>query len=249
MDPEQLYDEQAGRWRRREPNSLSDFTGRPAVFELCGDVSGLEVLDVGCGEGYCARELKGRGAGRTLGIELSSEMVELARTQERELGQGIEYRQGDVRQLDVEASSFDLVIAVFVFNYLSADDTTQALRQMRRALRPGGAAVFAVPHPAFPFMRDPAPPFFFDFSGRGYFSARDVRNEGEIHCLDGTQLGVQMVHKTFEDYFGCLRDAGFQSLPELRELRVRPEHLDQHPDFMGPLVDLPLHLAFRILKE
>ena len=61
-DTARLYDAHAGRWRRRGPSSLSDFTGRPPVFELCGDVTGLDVLDLGSGEGYCSRELASRGA-------------------------------------------------------------------------------------------------------------------------------------------------------------------------------------------
>ena len=37
-DTREMYDSNAHKWARREPNSLSDFTGRPRVFELCGDV-------------------------------------------------------------------------------------------------------------------------------------------------------------------------------------------------------------------
>ena len=44
MDTETLYDANAGKWERRAPSSLSDFTGRPAVFELCGDVVGLDAV-------------------------------------------------------------------------------------------------------------------------------------------------------------------------------------------------------------
>lgn len=33
-----IYNENAHLWERREPNSLSDFTGRPPVFDLCSDV-------------------------------------------------------------------------------------------------------------------------------------------------------------------------------------------------------------------
>lgn len=249
MDTGELYDEHAGRWQRREPSSLSDFTGRPPVFEFCGDVGGLDVLDLGCGEGYCSRELAGRGAGTVTGVELSAEMVELAKAQESELGQGITYRQGDVTALEDADASYDLAVGVFVYNYVDVAGMRASFREVHRVLRPGGRFVFSVPHPSFGFLRREAtPPFHFDVEGRGYFSGRDAQFQGEIHRRDGTALPVQMVHKTFSDYFAGLRDAGFTAMPELEELHVLPEHLELDPEFFGPVADLPLHAAFRVRR-
>jgi SAM-dependent methyltransferase len=248
-DARALYDRHASRWQRREPSSLSDFTGRPAVFELCGDVSGLDVIDLGCGEGYCSRELAGRGARSVTGVELSGEMVQLARAQEGELRQGITYRQGDVTRLDDADASYDLAVGVFVYNYVTAGEMLASFREVRRVLRPGARFVFAVPHPAFAFVRkDCTPPFYFAVKDAGYFSGRDVRFQGEIRRRDGTALPVQMVHKTFGDYFDALRVAGFAGMPEIRELRVLPEHLALDPGFFSPVADLPLHLAVRVLS-
>jgi SAM-dependent methyltransferase len=244
-----LYDKHASRWQRRKPSSLSDFTGRPAVFDLCGDVSGLDILDLGCGEGYCSRELAGRGARSVTGVELSAEMVQLARAQEDELKQGITYRQGDVTRLEDADASYDLAVGVFVYNYVTAGQMLASFREARRVLRPGARFVFAVPHPSFAFIRkDRAPPFYFDVADAGYFSGRDVRFQGEIRRRDGTALPVQMVHKTLGDYFDALRAAGFSAMPEVRELRVLPEHLALDPGFFSPVADVPLHLAIRVVR-
>lgn len=244
-----LYDKHASRWQRREPSSLSDFTGRPAVFELCGDVAGLDVIDLGCGEGYCSRELAGRGARSVTGVELSAEMVQLARTQESELRQGITYRQGDVTRLEDADARYDLAVGVFVYNYVTVEQMRASFREVHRVLRPGGRFVFAVPHPAFAFVRkDRGPPFYFDVGDAGYFSGRDARFQGEIRRRDGTALPVQMVHKTLGDYFDALRATGFTAMPELRELRVLPEHLELDAGFFSPVADLPLHLAIRVSR-
>lgn len=249
VDTGQLYDEHAARWRRREPSSLSDFTGRPPVFELCGDVAGLAILDLGCGEGYCSRELAGRGAGSVTGVELSSEMVELAKSQEAELGQGIVYRQGDVTALEDADGSYDMAVGVFVYNYVDTAQMQASFREVYRVLRPGGSFVFSVPHPALGWIRtERERPFFFDVEGTGYFSGRDRQFQGEIYRRSGEALPVQMVHKTFGDYFDGLRQAGFDRLPEVRELAVRPEHLELDPEFFGPVRDQPLHVAFRIRR-
>ena len=107
--------------------------------------------------------------------------------------------------------------------------------------------VFSVPHPAFAYVRRTnAAPFFFDVGSSGYFSGRNHQFQGEIHRRDGSALPVQMIHKTFADYFEALGDAGFTALPEVRELAVRPEHLELDPAFFGPVADVPLHAAFRV---
>lgn len=249
VDTGKLYDEHASRWRRREPSSLSDFTGRPPVFDLCGSVEGLEIIDLGCGEGYCTRELASRGARSITGVELSQEMVDIAREQEAELRQGITYRQGDVTALDDADATYDLAVGVFVYNYVSIAQMLASFREVFRVLRAGGHFVFAVPHPAFSFIRrEHAPPFFFDVGGSGYFSGRDTQFQGEIHRRTGVALPVQMVHKTIGDYLDGLRAAGFTSMPQVRELGVKREHLDLDAAFFQPVADLPLHMAFRVAR-
>lgn len=251
MDTRSLYDDNAAKWARNKPSSLSDFTGRPAVFELCGDVTALDVLDLGCGEGYCSRELMRRGAGSMLGIELSAEMVDIARQQEARLDQGIEYQQGNAVALPgVPSAGFDLVTAVFLYNYLTAEQMQASFAEVYRVLRDGGAFVFSVPHPALGFIRTQhAAPFYFDTLDAGYFSGTDRQFQGEIWRRDGTRLPVQMVHKTLSHYFEALGQAGFSCLPEIRELGVRQEHMALDPDFFGPVQDIPLHLAVRIRKR
>jgi SAM-dependent methyltransferase len=246
MKTEALYDQNAALWSRSKPNSISDFTGRPAIFDLCGSVEGQRVLDLGCGEGYCSREMASRGACEIVGIDLSQNMIELAQKREQELGQGIRYEKGDVVALDWADGCFDLVLGVFVFSYMRAEPMSRAFAEARRVLTPGGRFVFAVPHPSLPFVREQKPPFFFDTGQLGYFSARDVRHEGRIGCVDGTSLPVQMVHKPLEDFFDALAKAGFSRLPIVRELRALDAHLEAHPELFAPLLDVPLHLAIRI---
>ena len=249
VNTSELYDEHAARWQRREPSSLSDFTGRPAVFDLCGDVTGLDIIDLGCGEGYCARELASRGAGSITGVELSDEMVQLAQAQDAELGHGIHFRQGDITRLTDADASFDLALGVFVYNYVDTEQMLASFREVHRVLRPGGHFVFSVPHPAFAYIRtEQQPPFYFDVSGSGYFSGRNVQHQGAIYRRDGTALPVQKIHKTFSDYFDALAAAGFGALPQVQELQVLPEHLELDPGFFGAVADLPLHMAFRIRR-
>lgn len=248
MDTQQVYNDNAGKWLRLEPSSLSDFTARPLVFEACGDVKGRSVLDIGCGEGYCARELKRRGAGDCLGIDLSEQMIQAARLQEVQDHFGIEFQACNVVQFQ-PARQYDLCIAVFLFNYLRVEEMRQVFAMVYQALEPGGEFVFSVPHPFFPFVRkQQTAPFYFSAEGKNYFADINEQFEGEIWKRGGEPLHVQCVHKTFSDYFEGLRSAGFSTLPQVQELTVTPELAARDEDFFGPLLNEPLHVLFKISK-
>ncbi len=248
FNTEQIYNDNAKKWLRMEPSSLSDFTARPLVFDACGELNGRSVLDIGCGEGYCARELKRRGAGDYLGLDLSTEMIAAATAQEAKERLGIEYKACNV--LDYQPDRhFDLCIAVFLFNYLKVADMQKVFAMAYEALSPQGTFIFSVPHPFFPFVRsEQAPPFYFSSEGKNYFTDVDQQLEGEIWKRDGEPLHVQCVHKTFSDYFTSLRKAGFSKMPEVTELSVTPELVELDEAFFSPLQNEPLHVLFRIEK-
>ena len=206
------------------------------------------VLDLGCGEGYCARELKRRGAGDYLGVDLSAEMIQAAKIQEGNDKYDIEYIHENV--IDFKPNrQFDLCIAVFLFNYLSVEEMQTVFTNVYQALLPQGQFVFSVPHPFFPFVRSQQhPPFYFDGNDKNYFADINQQLEGEIWKRDGVPLHVQCVHKSFQNYFDSLKLAGFESLPNLTELTVTPSLVEVDPGFFGPLLNVPLHLLFKIEK-
>lgn len=248
MDTEKVYNDNAEKWLRLEPSSLSDFTARPYVFEACGALNSRSVLDIGCGEGYCARELKRRGAGDYLAVDLSSQMIEAAQVQEAKDQYGIEYRACNVLEFTPDRQ-FDLCIAVFMFNYLRVEEMQRVFSMVYDSLVPQGQFIFSVPHPFFPFVHTAqSAPFYFSATGKNYFADVDQQFEGEIWKRSGEPLHVQCVHKTFGDYFNGLRQAGFSGMPELKELTVTSELAAQDETFFAPLLNEPLHVLFKISK-
>lgn len=244
----ELYNRSASDWKRTEPILLSDFTARPFVLSWCEPISGQRVLDLGCGEGYIARQLKKRGAAHVEGIDISQEMIAGAIAAEEAEPMGIRYQVCDASQPSgFDDDEFDLVVAVFLFNYVNREQMTSIMKEVLRILRSGGRFIFSVPHPCFAFLHDEQPPFYFQRDGAGYFSARDELFEGRIWRRDGTNVPVRCVHKTLDDYFDALASAGFTSLPAVRELYPQPEHLEMDPEFFVPLKDKPLHMAFQIM--
>ncbi|MDR9898760.1 class I SAM-dependent methyltransferase [Aetokthonos hydrillicola Thurmond2011] len=225
---------------------LSDFTARPVVLEMCEPVAGLRVLDLGCGEGYCSRELSRRGAAQVYGIDISENMIAAASEQELKDGLGIHYEVGNATNLKQFGDrEIDLVISVFVFSYLTIAQTQESMAEVRRVLSPGGRFLLCIPHPCFPYIREPAYPLYFQ-TGDGYFSKRDQLFPGRMWKKDGSWVDVQLLHKTLEDYFDALKRAGFDTMPTLKELRVTSEHIALDQSFFGPLIDLPLHLVIQV---
>ena len=98
------------------------------------------VLDLCCGQGRHSVALAKTGLNVT-GVDLSEEMLEIARSNADEIGLGITLQQADMRRLPNEFSGkFDAVINMFSsFGYLESEsDDQQVLHQIARCLKPGG---------------------------------------------------------------------------------------------------------------
>jgi SAM-dependent methyltransferase len=96
----------------------------------------IRILDAGCGSGRNMVELAHRGT--VTGIELSGASVEKARR--RGCGEVIE---GSVLEMPFADQSFDLAVSLDVIEHL--EDDLGALRELRRAVAPGGALLVTVP--------------------------------------------------------------------------------------------------------
>jgi SAM-dependent methyltransferase len=100
---------------------------------------GLRVADIGTGTGILAIELARLGA-RVIAVDNSPRMLASAREKiEREGLQGVELREGEAHQLPIEDASLDGAFAHMVLHYLPAPG--EAIREMARTVRPGGAVV------------------------------------------------------------------------------------------------------------
>ncbi|WP_250634562.1 class I SAM-dependent methyltransferase [Pinirhizobacter soli] len=116
---------------------------------LLGDVTGLTVLDLACGHGDFSRRIHQQGAHRVTGVDISPEMIRLAKAQSLVSGDDIHFEVGDVRALP-RLGQFDVVSAAWLFNY--AEDTAQLadmFASVARNLKPGGRLVAYTVNPDF----------------------------------------------------------------------------------------------------
>lgn len=116
------------------------------------DLSGLRLLDAGCGTGALAVAAAQRGA-EVLAIDLSPTLVALARERQPPLdGPGrLEFRSGDM--LDPALGEFDYVVGMDSLIHYEAVDAVAVLGQLAPRTRRALLFTYAPSHPGLQLMK------------------------------------------------------------------------------------------------
>ena len=101
-------------------------------------LSGLRVLDVGCGGGILSEALAERGAS-VLGIDLAESALQAAEA--HRAGQAVEYRLESSRETAARGEVFDVVTCMEMLEHVA--DPAAVLRDIHALLKPGGWAFFS----------------------------------------------------------------------------------------------------------
>ena len=96
------------------------------------------VVDFGCGPGYYTIEIA-RRAKRTIGVDVSKEMLEKARRAATKTGVTIDFLESNGETIELPSNSVDLILLVHVYHELP--DKEKALVEFRRILKSGGRVV------------------------------------------------------------------------------------------------------------
>lgn len=131
----EYFDQIANRWDEMRRRFFGEGVRRAAIA-AAGIGPGAVVADVGTGTGFLAEAALDAGA-RVIGVDNSDGM--LAQVSTRFAGRPFEARQGDVGALPLATGEADVVLANMVLHH--APDPPAAIREMARALKPGGALV------------------------------------------------------------------------------------------------------------
>jgi len=126
----------AAEWDRIRKLHVADAAVEKAIRAALADRPFRSLLDLGTGTGRML-ELFGPEIERGLGLDLSREMLALARARLDRAGlKHCSVRQGDIYDLAVPKDSFDVVIIHQVLHFL--DDSARAIAEAARVLRPQG---------------------------------------------------------------------------------------------------------------
>jgi len=174
---------------------------------------GMAVLDCGCGPGTVTVDIAQRlGEGTAVGLDLDGSQVGLGRELAQRRGcSNVNFRQGDVYHLPFEDATFDTVFSHALFEHLS--EPLRAMRELRRVLKPGAAAVVCTPDWGS-FLYSPATPPLLA-AVRAYCELQN-RNGGDV-CI-GHKLLDYARQAGFERVRASARYENYQPLSVIGDL-------------------------------
>lgn len=217
------YDPIAESYVRAKQHPWRHFIEHYRMTNLIGDPQGKDILDLACGDGPFTRWARSNGSARTVGIDLSGRMIDLAMARENEARQGIEYFVGDARELP-DLGQFDLVTAAYLLNYArDTRDLRSMLSGVARSLRPGGRFVTANANPFFDYATAP------DFRKYGFLASAEMPFlEGSpitwTFLLDDGPIEVENYHLSPATHETVLKECGFREIcwhtPEVSPLGI-----------------------------
>ncbi|WP_035844348.1 class I SAM-dependent methyltransferase [Kitasatospora azatica] len=208
----QQYDEIGEAFEGFKSLPLIRFGEVPSFLGMVGEVRGKSVLDLACGTGFYSREVKRRGATEVFGVDISGEMIAVAREIERRDPLGLSYEVGDVAELRPLDRRFDIALAVQCLNYAEDIAAMQRMcRNVHQNLVPGGEF--------FVFAQNPD--YRFDCPSLDKYGFRCEPTGEEIEVgprvrvtalLDPQPISIVGAAPRREVYEESLRGAGFSEL-------------------------------------
>jgi SAM-dependent methyltransferase len=188
-----------------------------AELQLLPDVSGRDVIELGCGTAYVSAWLTRRGAHVT-GIDNSSAQLETARALQEEFGLSFPLIHGDAEHVPLPDAGFDLAISEYGASIWS--DPYRWIPEAARLLRPGGDLIFLVNSTLLMLCvpdEDDIPAG--DRLLRDYFG---------MHRFEWPDDASVEFHLGYGDWIRLLRSNNFEVL-NLVELRPGPDATTRYP--------------------
>ena len=197
--------------------------GNPLAFGHINE--GDVVLDLGSGAGkdvFLAAQKVG-DAGRAIGVDMTPEMLALARKNAVKFLAAtglanVEFREGHIESLPIEAAGVDVVISNCVINL--SPDKPRVFREVRRVLKPGGRMIVSDI-----VLNRPL--------------GEAARNDAALYaaCIAGAMQR--------QEYLQAIRDAGFERLEVLSDHAYRSADAGDDP-VTGGVADTLANVAASI---
>lgn len=200
------------------------------------DLSGKDLLDVGCGLGFHVAEYASRGA-NTSAIDLSEKHVEHASA----ISPDTKFIIGDFLQHDFGEQKFDVVTASLVINHLDLVEKTQFFNKVHSLLRTQGTFFFSDKNPVVEGLD------FVAGQEDGFLEVWKIRGEGNGYFSEDKKkikphFSSDMVkhHMSFQACIGLILNSGFtirgysDCFPDVRGAKMFPEeyaYFSQIPQF------------------
>jgi SAM-dependent methyltransferase len=187
-------------------------------------VTGLRVLDLGCGAGQLAHHLAECGAAEVIGIDISERMLGLARSNWSH--PRVSFRRVAIEEAAFPPDRFELVVSSFALHYVA--DYQGLCSRSAGWLVQGGVLVFSTEHPVY-LTRATAEGWVRDGAGHPQYWAVDRYGEEGLREESWIVDGVRKYHRMQSTLLNGLMEAGLtiervlEPMPDEEVLRRRPD--------------------------
>jgi SAM-dependent methyltransferase len=183
-------------------------------LDVLGDVSGLDVVELGCGTAYFSAWLAKRGA-RPVGVDVTPAQLETARRMMAETGIEFPLVEADAAETGLPSESFDLALSEYGASIWV--DPYRWVPEAARLLRPGGRLVF---------LRSSTLVILCSPEDEERATERLERPQFGMHRFEWPEGGVEF-HLAHGEWIDLLRATGFE-IERLIELQAPPD-AETHP--------------------
>lgn len=221
LDPLAAYDLWAPEYPAHAHNPVMQAEERAMLELMPTDLTGLTVLDAGCGSGRYMRHALRRGADRVTGVDLSPAMLHRAAAATHG-GAPLPVAQARLTALPLPDAMADITVCGLVIGHLEA--LGPALAELRRVTRPGGALLISDIHPIGPAL--------------GWL--RDFKAGGQRYAVRHTQ------HLYSHWHAACA--ALDLAIEEVREPMLDPTLIPDGAHFDRVALEVPVALVFRLRR-
>lgn len=224
----------------------------PCIRKLLPELKGKTVVDLGCGTGIFTFLLEQGGPSRIMGIDLSEEMLQIAKDKAREKGSRAEFVLYDgAKCSDVISKPVDLIFSSTTSHYI--EDLAQLFNNVSKSLKEGGECIFSVIHPVYSAMYpvehgDDFPGDeewmvrYLDRSMRAYIQPWIEYNEAFEDHLS------RSYHHTFADYVNAIIGAGL-TIERICEPMAPEEWKAVQPGRYEAFIETPVYMILKMKKR
>jgi ubiquinone/menaquinone biosynthesis C-methylase UbiE len=208
------------------------------MLEECGDVTGLNILDCGCGEGRFCRILAKKNAKYVLGIDLCEPMINAAKELQ---GFNDEYMVADAQNLNfLKKDTFD--IAISYLNQCDLPEYEKNNKEIYRVLKTNGYFIVANLHP----MRSAVGNWHKNENGNKEHIILDKYfDESERHWKM-LNFDFTNYHRTLSTYINNFIETGF-TLTKIIEPTITKDQLIEYPELEDEL-RVPNFIIYKLKK-
>ncbi len=228
---------------RDSENNANDLLETPTILSMMPKVKDKKILDLGCGDGRIDEVLVKSGAKQIYGIDISNNMIKLARDRNLE---NCKFELLPMEEISKINEKFDIVYSSLAFHYV--EDLDSLLGDIYALLNKDGILLFSMESPlnTATIIEDKDVDNKVVVNDKSYYLFSDYCNEGErkVYWQD---IYLTKYHRTYATVISLLIKNNFEIL-EVRDSVVSKQTIKLNPKFKNQL-DKPYFTFFKLKKR